>query len=71
MARDTWRMGRGVVACFGFENCFFGAACLTCLGAARFTCCSVATSVSQVSQPLVTLYSSCLPNMTLFVKTSC
>lgn len=45
MARDAWRMGRGVVACFGFDSCFFGA-CLSCLGAARFTCCDAAT-VSQ------------------------
>jgi hypothetical protein len=49
MARDAWRMGRGVVACFGFENCFFGA-CLICLGAARFTCCSVATVSQSVSR---------------------
>jgi hypothetical protein len=49
MARDTWRMGFGVVACRAFENCFFGAACLTCLGAARFTCCSVATVSQSVS----------------------
>lgn len=49
MARDTWRMGFGVVACFAFENCFFGAACLTCLGAARFTCCGVATVSHSVT----------------------